>query len=389
MAGLLRAESSIDDSKVTFVELFFDLVFVFAITQLAHLLLHHFNGAGLAETFFLMFAVWWVWIYTTWVTNWLDPQAVPVRLMIFTLMLLGLLLAISIPAAFADLGIVFAGAYVTMQVGRSLFMCWALRKAEKGRLLNFVRITVWLAIAGGFWIAGGLSHHEGRYALWGVALLIEYASPALGFWTPGLGKSTTTDWDVSGEHMAERCGLFIIIALGESLLVTGATFAKLDWSSATVTAFLTAFVSTVAMWWIYFNIGAERASHRISESEDPGHLARLAYTYLHIPIVAGLILVAASDELILKHPTGHTGLLAAFAILGGPAIFLAGNLLFKRAVFGKFARSHVTGIALLVLAFPVHKLLAPLTLALLASALLVVVAAWETIAVTSGRRRLT
>ncbi|MCP5425872.1 MAG: low temperature requirement protein A [Gammaproteobacteria bacterium] len=382
---LLRASKSHEDSKVVFVELFFDLVFVFAVTQLSHSLLHHFSLTGMAETAFLMLAVWWVWIYTTWVTNWLDPQTTPVRLMLFLLMFAGLILSTSIPQAFGSSGLAFACAYVFMQIGRSVFMCWALSGYHMGNYRNFLRITAWLGLSGLFWISGGFAVEEARYVLWGIALFIETVSPAVGFWTPRLGRSTTADWDVSGAHMAERCGLFIIIALGESLLVTGATFAELPGTLVNLTAFFVAFASSIALWWIYFNIGAEHASIRISESDDPGRIARLAYTYLHIPIVAGLILVAVSDELILAHPGGHTEPLVAIAIVGGPLLFLLGNLLFKQAVFGKFALSHVCGALGLIAAFPAHEHLSPLALAAIAAALLFAVGVWENISVKSQK----
>src|SRR5262249_29216139 len=190
--------------------------------------------------------------------------------------------------------------------------------------------NAWLVLSAVFWIAGALAPDDARVPLWAAALAVEYLSPSIGFWTPGLGRSTTADWDVEGGHMAERCALFIIIALGESVLVTGATFAKLPWSPITVAAFATAFVGSAAMWWIYFNIGAERGSRRISQSSDPGRLARLAYTYMHLPLVAGIIVSAVGDELVLAHPTGHTDFKTAATTFGGPVLYLIGNLMFKR-----------------------------------------------------------
>lgn len=109
----------------------------------------------------------------------------------------------------------------------------------------------------------------------------------MSFRVPGLGRSSTTDWDIEGTHLAERCGLFVIIALGESILVTGAGFAELEWNTVTITGFLIAFVGAVAMWWLYFDTGAIRASRRIARADDPGRQGRLAYTYIHLLIVAG------------------------------------------------------------------------------------------------------
>jgi len=385
-SGLLRTRKEHEHSRVTFVELFFDLVFVFAVTQLSHNLIAHFTMRGLVETTLLFMAVWWVWIFTSWVTNWLDPERTPVRLMLFALMLAGLVLSTSIPHAFADKGLAFAGAYVFMQVGRCLFTLWVLKDHSPGNYRNFQRITSWLALSGVFWIAGGLAHGEWRFALWLTAVAIEYISPAVYFWTPGLGRSTSADWDVEGAHMAERCGLFIIIALGESILVTGAKFAELPWTATTVGAFLAAFIGSVAMWWIYFNVGAERASRHIAGSSDAGRVARLAYTYLHLPLVAGIVLAAVGDELVLAHPAGHTDAKTAAVLIGAPAIYLVGNLTFKRATAISPALSHMVGLVLLALLVPFSAMVAPLTFSAATTAVLVLVAAWETLSLGAGHK---
>src|SRR6185369_5233975 len=176
-----------------------------------------------------------------------------------------------------------------MQVGRTLFVIWAVRRAP-GRLSNnFQRIGVWLAISGVCWIIGGLAEPGVRLAWWTLALGIEMLGPWALYWVPGLGRSSVADWDVDGGHMAERCALFVIIALGESILVTGATFADMAWDGAGVTAFLAAFIGSISMWWIYYDTGAERGSRHIAASEDPGRLARITYTYIHLLIVAGIV----------------------------------------------------------------------------------------------------
>jgi low temperature requirement protein LtrA len=375
---LLRERKPHEHSKVTFVELFFDLIFVFAITQLSHYLLEHFTVTGVLETALMLAAVWWVWIYTSWATNWLDPQTTPVRVVLFVLMLAGLVLSTSIPEAFGTRAISFAGAYVLMQAGRSAFMLWALRRHDDGNYRNFQRITSWFLLSALFWIAGVLADGPTRFALWAIALTIEYAAPACGFWTPGLGRSRSTEWDISGAHIAERCGLFIIIALGESILVTGATFGKMDWMVATAAAFAIAFIGSVAMWWIYFNIGAERAAEYIATSDDPGRHARVAYTYTHLLPVAGIIVTAVSDELVLAHPGGHVDFKTAATTLGGPALFLIGNLIFKRILAGSRGLSHMVGLGLLLLAAPAALVVPPLALGAITSAILVVVAIWET-----------
>jgi len=377
--SLLRTRKSHEHSRVTFVELFFDLVFVFAVTQLSHSMLEHLTIAGALQTLLLFMAVWWVWIFTSWATNWLDPDRIPVRLMLFVLMLAGLILSTSIPKAFEDRGLAFVGAYVAMQVGRSLFTMWCMRSHPQDGYRNFLRISIWFVFSGLFWLAGAFTEGQARFALWVVALAVEYTGPSAAFWCPGLGRSKVSEWDVEGGHLAERCGLFIIIALGESILVTGATFANLAWNASTIAAFLVAFVASVAMWWIYFNVGAERASDTIAGSDDPGRFARLSYTYLHLPLVAGIIVTAVGDELVLVHPADHTDLKTMLVVIGGPALYLLGNLLFKRSIGGSFALSHTIGLILLIVFAPAYLVLSPLALSAGTTLILILVAAWETL----------
>ena len=374
-ADLLRRRERNEHGKVSFVELFFDLVFVFAVTQLSHSLTDRFTLLGAAQTLLLLLAVWWVWIYTTWVTNWLDPERLPVRLVLLALMALGLILSASIPGAFESRGLAFAGAYVTMQVGRTLFFLWAVR-GHPVMVRTFQRILVWLALTGLFWIAGGLVHDAARLGLWVLALGLEYVSPSLGFRVPRLGRSTTRDWNVEGGHMSERCGLFIIIALGESILVTGATFSGLPWTPATVAAFLVSFVGSLAMWWLYFDTTAGIGSQTIAASKDPGQLARLAYTYVHLFLVAGIIVAAVADEFVLNHPLGHAEPRTTVAVLGGVALYLTGNTLFKWAIAGRLPVSPIVGIVLLGPLIPASAVISPLALTTLATLVIVAVAVW-------------
>ncbi len=386
-SSLLRPRGESGEGKVAFVELFFDLVFVFAITQLSHTLLHHFTLAGAFQTALLFLAIWWVWIFTAWVTNWLDPRHFPVRLMLFALMLAGLVMSMSIPTAFGAGGLAFSIGYAASQVGRSLFMLWALAGWSPTNYRNFQRIACWLTLSAIFWLLGGVAEDRLRIAFWLIAVAIEYAGPWTGFWTPALGRTPTVDWNVSGAHMAERCGLFIIICLGESVLVTGATFARMDWTSLTMAAFLAGFVGTVAMWWVYFHIGQERASIQIEGSDDPGRIARLCFTYLHIPLVAGLILAATGDEFLLAHPTETPSLQGVIALLGGPALFLFGNLLFKWASAGRPPLSHLAGLVLIGIAVPFSEALAMLALGAISAAILVLVAIWERVSLGAMSER--
>jgi low temperature requirement protein LtrA len=202
---------------------------------------------------------------------------------------------------------------------------------------------------------------------------------------PGLGRSLTTDWDVEGGHLAERCSLFIIIALGEAILDTGASFAEAAWNAAESAAFTLGFIGSIAMWWIYFDTGAERGAEKIVESGDPGRLARLAYTYLHLPIVAGIILAAVGNKLILTRPDAVPDAFARSVILAGPVIYLAGNAAFKHAIANRWPLSHLVGFALFVVLAAIMDTLPSLALAGAATVILIVVAIWETISLRRSR----
>lgn len=166
--------------------------------------------------------------------------------------------------------------------------------------------------------------------------------------------------------MAERCQLFLIIALGESILVTGATFGEMEISAEVLVAFVIAFLGSVALWWVYFDRAAGDAEHVIAQSADPGRLGRLAYTYLHLPMVAGIIVTAVGDELGIAHPLGHAGPEIAATVLGGPALFLFGHLLFKRAVFGYWSLPRVAAIVVLIVVALIGQDWPPLALATIA-----------------------
>jgi len=383
--AMFRLPAPNQHNRVTYAELFFDLVFVYAITQISHTLLGRFTPSGAIQVTLLLLAVWWVWVYTAWITNWLNPELTPVRILLFLLMLGGLVLSMSIPTAFEARGLWFATAYAAMQVGRTVFWLASIPPQRTLVRWNAIRILVWLSVSAVFWILGGLAQAQSRLVLWTAALAIEYVSPAVRFWIPRYGGSTVEEWAVDGGHMAERCAGFIIIALGEAIVVNGATFADLTWTAETVGAFLSAFVASIAMWWIYFHKGAAAGSELISKSSESGRLARLAYTYLHLPIVAGIIVSAVADELVLKHPDGASDLRTISTAIGGPSLFLIGTILFKLTIRGFLQLSHGVGIIALAVLTWFARDLSPLMLSALTTAIMIVVAVWESVSLRSSR----
>jgi low temperature requirement protein LtrA len=368
---LLRDRSGVQ--RVTNIELFFDLVYVFAITQLSHYLLGHADVRGALQAGLLLVMVWLVWSYTTWVTNWLDPELMAVRLLLVVLMLISLAMSASLPRAFEDLGLWVGGAYAVQQIGRTVFMVIALR----GHPLeaNFQRILAWCVVSSAFAVAGGLAHGNARALLWLVAVCVDLLGGIVGFYTPGLGRSRTSDWTIEGGHFAERCQAFILIALGESIVIIGATLTGVkEVTVASVTAFVIAFVGSVAMWWLYFDQSAGAAAQMIARSDDPGRLGRSAYHLIHPVMVAGIIVSAAADEKVLSDPGQPASAAAAWMILGGPALFLAGHAAFKLVVWRVISWPRLAGVAgLALLALAAHAIPA-LALAACAAVLVTAVA---------------
>jgi low temperature requirement protein LtrA len=372
--GVLRGREQ--GRPITFVELFFDLVYVLAITQLTHLLAERLSILGAVQTLLLLLAIWWAWVDTAWVTNWFDPDRPRVRVMLVGIMILSLIMSATLPQAFVDRGGWFAGAYAAMQVGRSAFAVAALGGEPRLRR-NFQRILSWKVLAGTLWVAGAIGHGSARLALWAVAVTVEYFAAAAGFYTPGLGRSTPSDWTISGPHLAERSQLFILIALGESILVTGSVFASRSPGTVNLVSLVVAFLGSVALWWIYFDRSAEAATAVIGGAGDPGRLGRSAYTYHHLPMVAGIIVAAVGDELIISHASGHSSGATIATVLGGPALFLAGHALFKRAVFGGISIPRLVAIAALVVLVPAGLVVPPVALAAAATLVVAAVAAWD------------
>jgi low temperature requirement protein LtrA len=358
------------------MELFFDLVYVFAVTQLSHLLLEHLSIHGAVQTLLLLLAVWWAWIYNAWFTSWFDPNRQAVRLVLVALMLGSLLMSATLPQAFEERGLFFAGVYVAMQVGRATFVV-AVLHADPGLRRTFQRILTWMVGAGVLWLAGGLAQGSAREVLWLAAVVVDYAAPACGYFTPGLGRSRTTDWTIMGGHLAERCQLFLIIALGESILVTGATLGGAPFGAATVAAVVVAFLGSVALWWLYFDRSAEDAGRIIADSADPGRLGRSAYTYFHLPMVAGIIVAAVGDELVIAHPGEYVGAATVAAVLGGPALFLAGHALFKWAVFEVVSVPRLAALLALAALAPLSLVVSPVVLSAAGSLVVAGVAAWD------------
>jgi low temperature requirement protein LtrA len=372
---IIRAEG---EQRATFFELFFDLVYVFAVTQLSHHLLADITWSGAAETAFMLVALYWAWNYTTWMTNWFDPDTAPVRLVLVFVMLASLLMAVAIPKGFGDDALLFACAYSGLQIGRNSFVVAVTPRGVFNQ--NFRQILAWAVLSAPLWVAGGIVDGEGlRWALWLGALGLDLAAPLLTYWVPWAGRTPMSQWQIEGAHFGERFQLFVIIALGESVVLAAATASDTGLSVGVVGALLLAFLASTALWWLYFGqvAGTVLERIRIAAPDERGQIGRDIYTYLHLPIIAGIVLVAVGDELVIAHPTDELSTAGALVALGGPAVFLAG-LMGCAARLGH-AQSRPRAIAMLALlaAIPLVTGLDGLVVSALLTALLVVLVVAE------------
>jgi low temperature requirement protein LtrA len=332
---------------VTPLELFFDLVYVFAIGELSHHLLEHVDLRTGAETVIMALAVVYAWYMTAWGANWLDPDRPPVRALLVGLMFASLLMSVSIGDAFDGRAWLFVTGYLLIQVGRSAFLIVALRGRALGE--HFVNDLIWELLTGVLWVAGAIGDGDARLVLWGLAVVATHSAVYTLHWLPGRGRAIDLGHtDIAGGHLIERFRLFFIIALGETVLTMGTAFTDESFEVERLFALAVGFTGTVALWWCYFQraevIGVEQAE----TAEDAGGVA-WAGTWTLTLIVLALIGIAVGDELAIAHPGDDATLGFTILTFGGPALFLLAQLFFVRGALGHAPRSRVLALAALAI----------------------------------------
>jgi low temperature requirement protein LtrA len=344
--------------EVSPLELFFDLVYVFAIGQLSHHLLAHVDLRTGAETVVMALAVFYAWYMTVWGTNWLEPDALSVRLVLVGLMFASLLMAVAIGDAFGARAWLFVSGYLLLQVGRATFLIVALRGRPQGE--HFVNDLVWELGTGVLWVAGAFADPDARPAFWGAAVVATYAGVTALHWLPGRGRRIDLEHtEIAAGHLIERFRLFFIIVLGETVLTMGTAFADAPFGLERLVALAIGFTGAVALWWCYFQ-RAEGLEVEAAEGADDAGAVGLWGTWTLTLIVIALIGIAVADELAIAHPGEDATVGFSVLAFGGPALFLFAQVLIY-GLLGQVPRSRPLGLAALAILAVVT---APLTLIL-------------------------
>jgi low temperature requirement protein LtrA len=338
----------------TFLELFFDLAFVFAFTRLSQELHKDVTWFGLWDTVVTLLALWWVWSTTVWLTERLDPDRPLVQIVVIMIMFWALILAAAVPEAFGGGGTVFAIGYVTIQIIRSLFMLIALHGHQLHR--SVLQSLVWSAASGALWLAGGPLPRGVQEPLWTVAIILDYTAASFGWPLPGMGRSDIFNLPVGSEHLSERYRQFLIVALGDMILVTASTFSEGGLTANRWMAFTSAFLTTVLFWRIYIYRAGELLHHAIAAAKRPV-LSSQAAAYAHMVMVIGIVLTTVANELTIEHPFGHHRMAWTLVIIAGPALFLLGRALLEYTVFARVSRARLAGIVLILALLPLAQVL--------------------------------
>jgi len=356
-----------EERKTSYLELFFDLVFVFAFTQVTALILEDTSVEGFARAALVLAMVWWAWSAYAWMTNAIDIENTVTRLIIFAAMAAGFFMALAVPDAFQDEAAWFAVAYFVVRVLNTTLYAWGVRGVP-GQLRAVFQLAPWFLVAALVALIGGFVDPDYRAWIWLASLVIDVV---------GTLTVTRADWGVSPSHFAERFALIVIIALGESIVAIGIGTSELERDTTYALSVVVAFAGVAALWWAYFDftaVAAERALRRASAAAR-GPIARDVFTYFHYPVVFGIILYAVAAKKTLEHPLDPLSDAGRWALGLGIAIFLGGFALMRFRVVRRIAWERLAAAAVaLVLAVALDGTDAIVTLGIVIVVLLLSVA---------------
>ena len=325
-----RSIVSPDDQKVTFVELFFDLVFVFAVTQIVGLLHVQLDWVGVGRALLVFWLVWWAWTQFTWTLNAADTTHPHIELATLAATGVAFFMAVAVPGAFGDRAAWFAVPYVLVRVIGLVLHKHVAAAAHPGQHAAVRRFAI--VSSGGLAavIAGAFAGGDAQYLLWGMAIFLDFIAAIIG------GESE--DWNLHPEHFGERHGLFVIIALGESLIVAAGGVASGAWTGNLLAVGIAAVAVTCAFWWSYFPRAKPLLDHALEHQHGAAQstLARDAFSLLHFPMLCGVIAFAVAVDESVAHPTDPLALEARIALAGSVALFLGGMATAMRRATGRW-----------------------------------------------------
>ncbi|MFC3502627.1 low temperature requirement protein A [Micromonospora krabiensis] len=352
-AELLRPPTS--SGRATFLELFFDLAFVVALTRLSQRFadLRDDTGwvlvEGFGRTLLLFLGLWLIWSHTTWITSRYEPERAVIQAVVVGTMFAGLIMAVTLPRAMEERALPFAVAYLTVIVVRPLVIAVALRGHP--RRLVPLRLATWAAATAPLWLAGAWGPERLRLPLWAAALAVDYVAWALGWPVPRLGASAVNRWRIAGTHLADRYQQMFLIALGESVLVIGVIFSGTDYSTERAAAFTVSFVTSALLWRIYFYRAGLLLTEALGRAGMPGRLGT-ALERTHLLIVFSVIVTSVGYELVIDDPFGPPRPTWLLFVVGGPVLFLLARVRLEHEIFGRVSRSRMIGIVALLLLTP-------------------------------------
>lgn len=375
----MATEAEEQEQRVSPLELFFDLVFVFAITQVTAFIADDPTWLGVVRGLLILAVVWWAWAAYAWLTNTLDAEESRTRVVMFVAMGAMFVVSLSIPQAFDDYALLFACAYFVVRAAHILLYGYAANDADVKAAVK--RLAPPTFVGTGLLVAASFLDGVAQGAMWAVAIAIDYSGPLL---------AGMRGWTLHPAHFAERHGLIIIIAFGESIVATGLGAEGIGLDVGVVVAAVLAIVIAAALWWAYFDVVALVAERRLKEEsgERRSQMARDSYSYIHLALIAGIVLVALGAKKTIADVDEPLKTVPAAALCGGVALYLLGHIAFRlRNVHSLNKQRLVTAIACIVL-IPVAAQVDALVILAIIAALCAALILYEAIHFRDARARV-